>query len=76
MEAAGEAITFVAPEEEGDLRGIERTLGKSIPRVTLPDFDYRAPAPPKPQGQGGGRRPPQRRQGSGRPSRGYGRGPR
>ncbi len=52
MEAAGEAITFVAPEEEGNLRGIERALGKSIPRVTLPDFDYRAPPPPKVHHQG------------------------
>ncbi len=56
MEAAGEALTFVSPEEEGDLRGIERVLGKAIARVTLPDFDYRAPAPPKsPQQQGRGR---------------------
>ena len=47
MEAEGEAITFVSPEEEGDVRGIERILGKTIPRVTLPDFDYRAPPPPK-----------------------------
>jgi ATP-dependent RNA helicase RhlE len=47
MEAEGEAITFVTPEDEGDLRGIERALGKSIPRVTLPDFDYRAPPPPR-----------------------------
>ncbi|HKW43680.1 MAG TPA: helicase-related protein, partial [Thermoplasmata archaeon] len=43
MEAAGEAITFVTQDDEGDLRAIERALGKPIPRVTLPDFDYRAP---------------------------------
>ena len=53
MEAEGEAITFVSPEEEGDVRGIERTLGKTIPRVTLPDFDYRAPPPPKTRGHEG-----------------------
>ena len=46
-EATGEAYTFVAPEEEGDLRAIERAVGKALPRVTLPDFDYRA----KPQAQ-------------------------
>jgi ATP-dependent RNA helicase RhlE len=74
MEAAGDAITFVAPEEEGDLRGIERTLGKSIPRVTLPDFDYRAPPPPKSQGQERGRRPQPRRSDRGTESRRYGRG--
>lgn len=64
MEAAGDAMTFVCPEEEGDLRGIERALGKPISRVTLPDFDYRAPAPPKTQGDhGGGQRHGQRQGG-------------
>ncbi len=47
MEALGDAVTLVAPEEESDIRGIERILGRSIPRVTIPDFDYRAPPPPK-----------------------------
>jgi ATP-dependent RNA helicase RhlE len=41
-EATGDAFTFVAPEEEGDLRSIERAVGKRLPRVTLPDFDYAA----------------------------------
>jgi ATP-dependent RNA helicase RhlE len=44
-EATGEAYTFVAPDEESDLRAIERAVGKSLPRVTLPDFDYRAKPP-------------------------------
>lgn len=39
-EAKGDAFLFVSPDEEAHLRGIERTLGKRIPRVTLPDFDY------------------------------------
>jgi len=52
MEAEGEAITLVAPEEEGDFRSVERALGRSIPRVTFPDFDYRAPPPPKTRGGG------------------------
>jgi len=62
MEATGEAITFVTQEDEGDLRAIERALGKPIPRVTLPDFDYRAPPPPKTRGHEGprSRGPPQR----------------
>ena len=38
----GEAFTFVAPEEEGNLNAIERAINKRLPRVTLPDFDYRA----------------------------------
>ena len=39
-EMTGDAITFVSPEEEGDLRAIERAISKRLPRVTLPDFDY------------------------------------
>jgi ATP-dependent RNA helicase RhlE len=39
-EATGDAFTFVAPEEEGSLRAIERAIGKRLPRVTLPGFDY------------------------------------
>ena len=41
-EAVGEAFTFVAPEEENDLRAIEKAIGKRLPRITLPDFDYSA----------------------------------
>jgi ATP-dependent RNA helicase RhlE len=39
-EATGDAFTFVSPEEEGDLRRIEGAVGKRLPRVQLPDFDY------------------------------------
>jgi ATP-dependent RNA helicase RhlE len=39
-ELTGDAITFVAPEEENDLRAIERAISKRLPRVTVPDFDY------------------------------------
>jgi ATP-dependent RNA helicase RhlE len=41
-ELTGDAFTFVAPEEEGDLKAIEKAIGKVLPRVTLPDFDYKA----------------------------------
>ncbi|HVX89392.1 MAG TPA: DEAD/DEAH box helicase [Gemmatimonadales bacterium] len=41
-EAKGHAFTFVAPDEEDELRRIERAVGKRLPRVTLPDFDYKA----------------------------------
>ncbi|MBK8250441.1 MAG: DEAD/DEAH box helicase [Gemmatimonadetes bacterium] len=41
-ELTGEAYTFVSPGEEDDLRAIERAVGKGLPRVTLPDFDYNA----------------------------------
>ncbi|MFO0602640.1 MAG: DEAD/DEAH box helicase [Polyangiales bacterium] len=39
-EATGEAFTFVSPDEEGDLRQIERQIGKRIERVTVAGFDY------------------------------------
>src|SRR6266545_1838189 len=39
-ELTGDAFTFVSPEEEGDLRAIERAVGKRLPRVTLAGFDY------------------------------------
>jgi ATP-dependent RNA helicase RhlE len=41
-EATGHAFTFVAPQEEGELRAIERVIGKRLPQVTVPDFDYGA----------------------------------
>ena len=41
-EATGEAFTFVSPEEEGDLKQIERAIGRQLPRVTVPGFDYAA----------------------------------
>jgi ATP-dependent RNA helicase RhlE len=40
--ATGEALTFVSPDEMGDLRGIERAVGKTLPRRTLDGFDYQA----------------------------------
>jgi ATP-dependent RNA helicase RhlE len=44
-DATGDAFTFVSPEEESDLRTIERALGKRLPRITMPDFDYKARPP-------------------------------
>jgi ATP-dependent RNA helicase RhlE len=40
----GEAFTFVSPNEEAELRAIERAVHKTLPRVTLPDFDYKGAA--------------------------------
>lgn len=38
----GDAFTFVAPDEQEDLRAIEKAIGKRLPQVTIPDFDYNA----------------------------------
>jgi ATP-dependent RNA helicase RhlE len=44
-EATGDAFTFVAPDEAADLERIERAIGKRLPRITVPGFDYsRRPA--------------------------------
>lgn len=41
-EMTGDAFTLVSPDEEGELRGIERVVGRRLPRITVPDFDYAA----------------------------------
>jgi ATP-dependent RNA helicase RhlE len=47
--ATGDAFLFFSPEEEGDVRSIERAIGKQLPRLTLPEFDYtKKPAPRTP----------------------------
>ena len=46
-EATGDAFTFVAPEEEGELRAIEKAIGRRLPRVTVPAFDYNARSAPR-----------------------------
>jgi len=44
-EMTGDAFTFVSPEEQTDLSAIERAIGKRLPRITVPGFDYaKAPA--------------------------------
>jgi ATP-dependent RNA helicase RhlE len=52
VDATGDAFTLMSPEEQKDVTAIERFLGKSIPRVTLPDFDYRKRATEEPRGHG------------------------
>jgi ATP-dependent RNA helicase RhlE len=71
-EATGSAFTFVSPEEEPDLAAIERILGKPLPRVTLPGFDYakrtterlEIPLRERFKNQGRGRRPAEPRRGT------------
>jgi ATP-dependent RNA helicase RhlE len=68
-ELTGAAFTLVSPEEEGNLREIERTIQKRLPRVSVPDFDYqqrapeRRPEPPRPGRRfpSSSRRPPRYR---------------
>ena len=39
-ELTGSAFTLVSPEEEADVRAIEKAINRRLPRVTVPDFDY------------------------------------
>jgi ATP-dependent RNA helicase RhlE len=39
--AEGDAFVLVSPAEERSLADIERLIGLRLPRVTLPDFDYK-----------------------------------
>src|SRR5207244_2736088 len=44
-EAEGDAFILVSPSEEKSLADIERHIRQGLPRVALPDLDYRAPVP-------------------------------
>jgi ATP-dependent RNA helicase RhlE len=68
-DAVGDAFTFVSDQEEGDLRSIEKAIGKRLPRVTLPDFDYTTPIAEPPPALAGASAPARGR----RPSPGQGR---
>jgi ATP-dependent RNA helicase RhlE len=48
-ERTGDAFVFVSPEEEAQVRRIERAIDKRIPRVTLPGFDYASRPVGKPE---------------------------
>ena len=39
--AVGDAFTLMSPEEQPHVAAIERFMGRTVPRVMLPDFDYR-----------------------------------
>jgi ATP-dependent RNA helicase RhlE len=41
-EMTGEAFTFYCPDEEQDIRAIERAINKKLPRVVVEGFDYNA----------------------------------
>src|SRR5439155_1535933 len=41
VDAIGDAFTLMSPDEQKDVTAIERFLGRTVPRVLLPDFDYK-----------------------------------
>jgi len=56
-EATGDAFTLMSKDEEPLLEAVERMLNKTLPRVTLPHFDYKQAAPQShgPRHDGGAR---------------------
>jgi ATP-dependent RNA helicase RhlE len=44
-EATGDAFSLVDRSEEPLISAIEKALSRTLPRVTLPRFDYKRPAP-------------------------------
>ena len=58
-QAVGDAFTLATPENAGDVRDIERFIGREIPRLKLEGFNYKAASyAPRPE-------PQQRRRGGG-----------
>jgi len=48
VDATGDAFSLVDKSEMDMVKDIERALKQSLPRVTLPNFNYNVPPPPKP----------------------------
>jgi ATP-dependent RNA helicase RhlE len=67
VDAVGDAFTLMSPEEGKQMAAVERFLGRAIPRVTLPDFDYKA----RPSEGSRLREPRDDRNGAGRRERGH-----
>ncbi len=67
-ERSGDAFTLVTPEDVDVIRDLEKIMKQALPRQTLADFDYTAPAPivdpsrvPTPRGPKPMHREPHRR---------------
>ncbi|MBW8863548.1 MAG: DEAD/DEAH box helicase [Verrucomicrobia bacterium] len=71
--AIGDAISFVTPEDHGELRALERFIGRGIVRKKAEGFNYTAAAPPYNPAEEG--RHHSQGRGQGRPQR-HGQSPR
>ncbi len=72
--STGDALTLVDPEDEPVIADIERVLGRTLTRETMPGFDYGAPEAPSQSARHQGQRPyPSHRR---QPGTGGGRSPR
>ena len=74
VDAVGDAFTLMSADEQKQFAAVERFLGRVVPRVTLPDFDYKGRGT-EPSGGGrerghGGRGGNGEREAHGRPAHG------
>lgn len=58
----GDAISFVTPEDQSELRSLERFIGRGIVRKRAEGFNYSAAGPANTEASHDHRRPPQRPQ--------------
>ena len=64
VEATGDAFTLVDRDEEPLIKDIEKVLNRTLPRITLPTFDYKKGGAPRPhEAQRRPHGPPQRHHG-------------
>jgi ATP-dependent RNA helicase RhlE len=64
-ETVGDAFTLVSQGEERALRAIEKQLGPALPRIKIPDFNYRASSAGRgqaPAGEKNNKRPDRKKQ--------------
>jgi ATP-dependent RNA helicase RhlE len=55
MNASGKALSLMSPEEDKEVKAIERALKRKIRRITLPEFNYKQPASTTRPSRSGGR---------------------
>jgi ATP-dependent RNA helicase RhlE len=55
--AVGDAISFVTPEDHGELRALERFIGRGIVRKRAEGFNYAAAGPAQPEDRRSDRQP-------------------
>ncbi|NOS71486.1 MAG: DEAD/DEAH box helicase [Verrucomicrobia bacterium] len=67
--AIGDAISFVTPEDHGELRALERFIGRGIVRKRAEGFNYSAAGPAQTESSRGEHRPQQRQHGHSSPQR-------
>ena len=67
--AIGDAISFVTPEDHGELRALERFIGRGIVRKRAEGFNYSAAGPAQTESSRGEHRPQQRSHGHASPQR-------